>query len=185
MRQARLGRCLLPVCITVAAFLAAACHSHTYFSLAVQGEHALAAGSQPQTLDVAGLSNIKLASLPAMRSQGLDLGDVGSAKPILATLAITQPATGADLVFLQRLDAVLSADGMAPLTIAQASEFPAGQNLIQLTVVPAETIAYFKGKNVAITLVPTFAAPPPAALNLRFTFAVQARVGQPVSSLKN
>ena len=182
MSQRHIGRRLLLMSVLGAAMVAITCHSHVYFSLLTVGTTEIAAGDQPPGLALAQLANINLAALPAMQTQGLDLGDLSTAKPLTATVAVTTPATGGDLTFLQRLDAVLTADGMAPLLVATGSSFAAQANLVQLLVQPVEAIGYFKGKNPTVTLVPTYVAAAPAALTLTLDLALQVHVGQPSGS---
>jgi hypothetical protein len=168
-----------------AATAAITCRSHTYFDFTEADTVDLAQGDRPATITFNQLGDIDLGAHPTMRTQGLNVGDVSAARPVEAMVAITQPATGQSLAFLQKIDVLLTADGMNPVVVATGENFPATTNLVGLTVLPVEMVGYFKGKHPALTLVPTYADAVPANVTLTLRFALQVQVGQPGGSCQN
>lgn len=167
------------------ALAAITCRSTAYFNLDHQGTMGLQAGATAAPWALAGLGNINLTAHPLMRTQGLHVTDVTLATLQKMTLAVESPATGADMAFLSQVNVVLTADGMQPLTIAQATSFPPETPLVPLTITQAQVTGYLKGNNATVAIVPTFAAPAPQNVTLGLRMVTQVRVGEPGGSCQN
>jgi len=174
-------RVILPSLVALA-LAAITCRSYAYFDLDHAGTVQLAQGAGPADVPLQGLAGIDIARHPLMATQGLTVTDVTYAAVTQATLAVQTPATGVDLRFLAQVDVVLSAQDMAPLTVATGTSFAPDVNLVPLKVSEALVTGYLKGINPTVTLVPTWAGPVPEAVTLELNLITEVRVGQPGGS---
>lgn len=181
------GRRLILPSFAILALAAITCRSTAYFNLDHSGTTALQAGAGQSAAPwaPAELTNIDLTAHPLMRAQGLHVTDVTQATLQKVTLAIEPPPTGADLSFLSRVDVVLTADGMQPLTVATGTTFPIDLPLVPLTISQAQVTGYLKGKHPKITAVPTYASAVPQNLTIGLRLVTQVRVGEPGGSCQN
>lgn len=178
-RANRLSRLFRAPLLATVALAALTCQDNTTFHLAVEGGASLGTDQAATVAAPAGLAAVDLGSHMMMVRQDLSAHTLDDVRPYAVNLTVTRPATGQDLAFLGAAEVVVSAPGLADVTVARGQGFASGTNAAGLTVEDVQLRAYAHTRKMAVAVKFSGGQTPPQAIDLNLELVLDVAAAQP------
>jgi hypothetical protein len=101
-------------------------------------------------LGFAGFTNLDIVASEELQNQGVQPGDISSARFEQFTLTVTAPS-GGDLSFLESIDFYVEAPGLDRILFASGTDFPAGVASVDLDLEDVDLVDYVVSDSMTIT----------------------------------
>jgi hypothetical protein len=97
-----------------------------------------------------GFTNINLVDSQKLKNQGVEPGDISTARLVSFELELLEPEDG-DLSFIDSFEIWVESPGLEPVLIAEAQEFPDGETYVSFDVMDVDLVDYVVSESMTFS----------------------------------
>lgn len=95
-------------------------------------------------------TNINLVDSQKLKNQGVEPGDISTARLVSFELELLEPEDG-DLSFIDSFEIWVESPGLEPVLIAEAQEFPDGETYVSFDVMDVDLVDYVVSESMTFS----------------------------------